>query len=268
MYYLKVLSKLFPIESIAFFMRLVERLEPNVICDIGSRDGSQSILFREIAPDAKIHAFEANPRLAGLMRDNSKLQNSNVDIQNYAISNFDGISTFTVDSIDESLGNGSLRELVSSDPKNVYNVDTKRLANILSLEHSDKAILWIDVEGCGYEVVQGIEGIKDSVLAIHIEVETKEFWSGQKLHKDIVQLMDEFGFYDVIADLHSHGQGNVVFINKNLIQNKKFLIGRMILETFLFHFLAKMSNKLRIKSAFPALHRFAKSAIGGFLIRK
>jgi len=43
------------------FDRLLKIINPDVICDVGSLNGGESLRFRDCVPNAKIFAFEANP---------------------------------------------------------------------------------------------------------------------------------------------------------------------------------------------------------------
>ena len=45
------------------FHFLINKIDPDLVLDIGSRDGKDSLIFRKILPKAKINAFEANPDL-------------------------------------------------------------------------------------------------------------------------------------------------------------------------------------------------------------
>ncbi len=44
-----------------FFVGVVKSLQVDCILDIGSRDGDQSLLFRDLRPTAYVAAFEASP---------------------------------------------------------------------------------------------------------------------------------------------------------------------------------------------------------------
>lgn len=43
------------------FCAVLKAMDVDCVCDIGSRDGDQAILFRQLRPNAAVLAFEANP---------------------------------------------------------------------------------------------------------------------------------------------------------------------------------------------------------------
>ena len=53
--------------------------------------------------------------------------------------------------------------------------------------------LWIDVEGAGFEVIEGIAGLRERVCAINLEIETQSFWQQQRLGADVVAALRELG---------------------------------------------------------------------------
>ena len=54
------------------------------------------------------------------------------------------------------------------------------------------------------------------VKMIHAEVETREFWKGQRLFDDILSLMQQKGFYPAVQKIYGHGQGNAIFLRNEI----------------------------------------------------
>jgi hypothetical protein len=101
--------------------------------------------------------------------------------------------------------------------------------------------LWIDVEGAAYEVFEGIERIANRVQFLHVEVEAKETWSGQKLVTDIDALLKRLGFCFVGRGFgYKKIQYDVVYINRRTFKNSRlkvmWIIGLAVLVTYLERF--------------------------------
>ena len=83
--------------------------------------------------------------------------------------------------------------------------------------------LWIDVEGAAYEVLEGIDRIRDRVCLVHVEVETRAFWQGQRLWPDIDALMRQLGFTP-IARRPGDEQFDVVFVNDRWLGRSRAVV--------------------------------------------
>jgi FkbM family methyltransferase len=77
--------------------------------------------------------------------------------------------------------------------------------------------LWIDVEGAGYEVLEGISGIAEQVCVVHIEVETTDYWRKQHLWTEVRDLMLDFG-HTAVARTRGNSQFDVVFVNNRFMR--------------------------------------------------
>ena len=76
------------------FYFLLKRYSPDIVCDIGSRDGRESLKFRSILPDSKVIAFEANPENYAKMVDDHSLVEHAIDVVNQAVSDKHGVIDF------------------------------------------------------------------------------------------------------------------------------------------------------------------------------
>jgi hypothetical protein len=76
--------------------------------------------------------------------------------------------------------------------------------------------LWIDVEGAAYEVLKGVSGIKNRIDLIHVEVETREYWQGQKLKGDVVTLARSLG-YEILARGRTDEQHDLVLVSRRVL---------------------------------------------------
>jgi FkbM family methyltransferase len=210
-----------PIVSSEFLFRtLAKHLGAEVICDVGAFDCFHSKRFR--ATGAKVIAFEANPVNFEVLARNASLSAAGIELFNYAAWNRDEEVTFNV--VDATARGTEWRNMISSirerTPDNSYETRPVRVRAVrldtflvdLLAGPAPTIALWIDVEGAAYEVLEGIAGIRDRVCLVHVEVETRAFWQGQRLWPDVDALMRQFGFTP-IARRPGDLQFDVLYMN-------------------------------------------------------
>lgn len=209
------------------FYSLLEKCDISCICDVGSMDGADSLLFRNLKPQAHIFAFEPNKHNFREMVNNNALIDNHIQIFNCAVCDKNGVAELRIvdkecDSpylTQDRKGMSSLYARGDVEISETIQVRTTRIDDFL-LPYTDitNIALWIDVEGGGYQVLKGIDRIKDRISIVHIEVENKEIWRGQKLYTDVLGLMTEYGFTMVVNSSSStkNGQGNAVFVRQDL----------------------------------------------------
>lgn len=218
-----------PIVSSEFLFRsLAKHLGAKVICDVGAFDCFHSRRFR--ATGAKVIALEANPVNFDVLTRDASLAAAGIELFNYAAWNRDETVTFNL--IDATARDAQWRTMISSIHERTSNnrfasepvrVRAVRLDTFLTDLHPgpERAIaLWIDVEGAAYEVLEGIDGIRDRVCLVHVEVETRAFWQGQRLWPDIDALMGQLGFTP-IARRSGDEQFDVLFVNDRWLRRSR-----------------------------------------------
>ena len=233
--------------TLLFFL-LLKFLKVDLICDIGSMDGSSSLRFRKILPYVDIFAFEANPINFKSMQEDEKLVHQSLFIQNKAVWKSDGKIKFYMipysekDVFKKGISSTRRRVLKNSDVDEVeVEVESVRLDNfILNLSKQYKHIaLWIDVEGAAYEVLLGIKNIIDRVNLIHVEVETKRYWEDQKLKQDVENLTEEMGFHLLGRGLNED-QHDLVFVNQKNYEKNPLKYRLIVLSSLFFQHLLKI----------------------------
>lgn len=203
------------VKSRHLFYYLLRRLQPDLILDVGSRNGSDSLAFRKACPKARIVAIEAHPDLAAAMRQNPTLAAARIEILSCAISDSDGEATFTVYRGEKRLG--SLMDPGARQVAEVIRVPTHRLDSLFGPADGSRAALWIDVEGATYQALRGAERLLDSVLLLHTEAEWEPAWAGQKLAGDVTALLEERGLVPIFTGMKRRiPQGNIVFARRDL----------------------------------------------------
>jgi hypothetical protein len=78
------------------FLILLHYLRPSLVLDVGSLDGSDSLRFRGMLPDATIYAVEPNPYLYKAMVSDPRLSAARINAVNCAVSSQDGTARFYI----------------------------------------------------------------------------------------------------------------------------------------------------------------------------
>lgn len=204
------------------FVRLLPRLQISSVCDIGSMDGADALIFRDAAPTSSVYAFEANPENYRLMEANRALQQHNIQPVPLAVTDYDGTAEFFLVAAHCGRGLSSLHQRSSewASPAGVVEVKTTRLDTFLADKSrpDDRLALWIDAEGKAYEVLRGTTGVAKQVHLLHVEVETSAcIGVDQKFYSDVKALLQQLGFAEFATDqAHSDIQFNALFLRSDL----------------------------------------------------
>jgi len=222
------------------FNRLLEKMQVDVVFDVGSLDGSDALRFRTARPAAEIYAFECNPENLRQMRANPRLRERDIHVVPSAASDRDGVADFFLVAADftyprhnDARGMSSLHRRDAARSATVVRVATTRLDTFVREKCSPRARVgvWIDTEGKSFEVVQGTAGVADQVRVLHLKVETTAaIATGQKLYQQVKQQLRQLGFSEVATDKSTdHPQFNAVFVRDSW--NPSLLLW---LKTYLF----------------------------------
>jgi FkbM family methyltransferase len=246
------------------FISILKARKADGVCDIGSRDGDQSLLFRHLLPGAAVLAFEANPINLEAMRKDARLLSARIEMFPYAISNERGTAQFHIADVDYSdpsanRGTSSLLASSTEKPRETISVETHRIDEFISEGYSalQRVGLWIDVEGAEFAVLEGMSGIKDRIIAVHVETSNEARWIGQKPLNDLVRLMSTHGF-DLCARNFGCGDsewGDVVFVQKRAAQEMGFRLALCRFKARAGYWLRADSIAVLLKGRLPWLYR-------------
>ena len=184
------------------FHLLIAFLKPDVILDIGSMDGSDSKRFAKLVPGARIVAFEGNPYNYRAMTADTELNSALVRVEHRLVSDVSGETRFFVqrpldDAAAFNRGTSSTLERSLDDARaEEVVVDAVRVDDFLDSEYPSaaKVAAWVDVEGFSHGVLASMTRAAERIKVMHVEVETREVWPGQKLETDVLALAKELGF--------------------------------------------------------------------------
>lgn len=204
----------------------------NVICDVGAYDCAHSKRFRNTG--AHVIAFEANPHCFESLVADASIAEAEIEIVNMAAWNKDERVAFHIVDL-PGAGKESQRTPISSalermpaygfaaEPTEVAAVRLDTYLRNIAQKPAGPIAIWIDAEGAGYEVIEGMEQIRDSICLVHIEVEMERFWLNQHLCSDIVEIMRRFGF-TAVAREPGKLQFDVLFVNDQWLERAPMLV--------------------------------------------
>lgn len=207
------------------FASLLPRMQISVICDVGSMNGADAVIFSAAAPRSSVYAFEPNPlnfRLMEARRD--FFQERNISLVPAAATNYDGVAEFFLveaqySQADPRRGMSSLYRR-SGESAAVVRVRTTRLDSFLVAECPGEArvAVWIDAEGAAYEVIEGLAGVVERVQLLHVEIETSPcIGANQKVYPEVKALLRRLGFSELATDqVRDQVQFNALFFRAAL----------------------------------------------------
>jgi len=221
-----------PADTKSLFVSLIKRWQCDLILDIGSMDGKQSLLFKDTLPAAKVVAFEANPKNYEKMAADPALRDRVTAIPK-AVSDKDGTATFHIAEADyekpytheNNRGISSLLDRPGIKVASSTTVQTVRLDSFLKQPDYatfQRLAFWIDAESAEYLVLDGMRGIADRVCALHVEIVKNPERPGERGLADIQTLLAAMKFTLLASDLGpADNWGNVVFVRDSLLPDTR-----------------------------------------------
>lgn len=158
----------------------------------------------------------------------SRLRDERIELLSFAVSNATGIARFHVTDVDytDPMTNKGTSSLLLSEvfpvKDTVEVVETRRIDEFILSEFSQALAiaLWIDVEGAEYFVIEGMSGIKDRVMVVHVETAKVPLRKGQKTLAELTVLMESQGFALCGSNIRRTADwGDVVYVNRRVIRD-------------------------------------------------
>jgi FkbM family methyltransferase len=160
------------------------------ILDCGANIGLATRYWLERFPEAKIHAFEPDPRLFEILKRNVKeVSTENVTLHRKAVWHRNTTLTFQSTGVET----GAITDVTAIEDANSIQVEAIDIAEFLD-ERID--FLKMDIEGAECQVIPALDGKLDNVLAMYIEYHS---YDGQKQRLgDIISTLEDNGFRHAI----------------------------------------------------------------------
>ncbi|QLD90787.1 FkbM family methyltransferase [Natronomonas salina] len=133
--------------------------EGKVFWDVGANQGIYSMLAAE--QDLDVHAFEPGEKARSILRENEALNDVDVNVHSFALSDEDGEKTLA------KTGNTGTRSLVSDGEQDGDTVQIKRGE---SVDAPTPDVMKIDVEGHELKVLDGLGECLDACQLCYVEV--------------------------------------------------------------------------------------------------
>jgi FkbM family methyltransferase len=171
--------------------------EPRIL-DCGANLGLASLSFKRLHPRARITAFEADPALAAMARDNLKTNGAaDVEVVHAAVWTHDGTLDFHCEGADSGAIAGLAGEgQPGSGP--VRTVPCVRLRDLLEREPVD--LLKLDIEGAEAPVLADCAGALGQVRALIAEIH--DFHPDRRHTPEILSRLSDAGFTYTLDELH------------------------------------------------------------------
>jgi FkbM family methyltransferase len=250
------------------FSAVLKALRADCVCDIGSRDGDQALLFRHLRPEATVLAFEANPINFQQMANDPRLVKHQIQVLPLAVSNARGTAQFHITDVDyddpnSNKGTSSLLGGGDVKVKGSVEVETCRIDEVVPARCSNAEVvgLWIDVEGAEFDVLEGMSGIRDRVVAVHVETARVPFREGQKTLEALVALMRSYGFQMAGSNIPKEGSwGDVVFVSERTARTLGVRLAWCKLKGHLARWVSADHAAVFLKARWPACYRVLRRA--------
>lgn len=231
-----------------------------VILDIGSQYGNESIVLKQAFRNSKVYAFECNPDAIKIWRQNVKQKD--ILLVEKAVSDVEGTVDFypinpyktVTPHKDGNIGASSLFKANPAYPYEKYSQDCIMIESTTihtwAYENHIKRIdlVWLDVQGAELKALKGMEDLLTAVKLIHTEVSFKPVYIGQPLFKDIDAFLKKKHFLFIGFENISGWFGDANYINARYLSNLQEWICRG--EVFLRWLINLKYHKKRLKLLF------------------
>jgi FkbM family methyltransferase len=203
------------------FFDLVRMSTAKLFLEVGAKDAEASRHVAGTQPDNKVIAFEANPYTFSYFNNHFDYKNIGVSYQNIALAEKSGTVKINVRKNNRGKpiadGQASLLKHKTYAPGHIQvDVKASTMNEVLIQNSNNKYALWMDVEGALEPVLKGARQVLQYMQVSFIEVETKEFWSGQWVKSDVDNFLKSAGLIEIARDFQSRRQCNVIYIPQSL----------------------------------------------------
>lgn len=205
----------------ALFDECLDAIQPDLVLEVGAFEAAFSQRCAERFPSASVIAFEANPRVHEFYAP--KLD-TKIDYRFQAVTDQPGSIEIHIPDIVRGVKKptlnrmASIREIAYRDSEmETVTVPATTLDLVTEGIATERAIMWIDVEGACDFVLRGAGSVLAKTAAVMIELETSAARKDQALAPEIINMLEAKGFTALARDCQRQAQFNAIFINRALV---------------------------------------------------
>lgn len=197
------------------FLSIQNKISPDIAIEVGAFNGDFSKQISETGID--VFAFEASPYVYNRFKN----ELSHINYINKAVSDKNEMIKFEIQSdIDPAAaGNNSIKN--RNEKKDYFYIDVEAvtLDTYFKDKEFGKAVLWIDAEGSGGEVLRGAGNVLKNTASIYMELEEKDFWIDAMQKNEIVEYLRDKGFSLVYEVPCYTAQVDAIFVNNLYLED-------------------------------------------------
>lgn len=208
--------------TVQLFFNLSKQFSAINLIECGANDASVSRRFINEVPGRSAIAIEASP----FVYDNFKKANicKGLSYVQIGLSNKKSVIEFNIPKVtDESTSIfGSFQKLpqyyseYSTVPVKVEKLDAVMKA---SMKINAPTVMWVDVEGEAFKVLQGATNtlLNKNTIMIYIEVQESTHYKSEKKAIEIVDFLEGFGFVPVARDFPLADLYNLLLVKRSVL---------------------------------------------------
>jgi len=184
--------------------KIITRDNPNIL-DVGTFDGTDSLMFANTYPKGHVFSFEADPDVCIIFKNNIdryELPNNNITLIEKAVSDTSGKLIFNRALDDDRKGAGSsgtvLRPTthlerhphVKFEQIEIECITLDSWFNKQNLDYIDFA--WTDVNGAEISLLRGAQNILKHIKYLQLECIDWSLWENQPTKNELLSLIPNF----------------------------------------------------------------------------
>lgn len=187
-------------EQLTFLNEISKKNQITHFLDIGANIGYYSLYFNDIH---NVYAFEPNKKNLTILKENNELNNFDIKIYGFGLSNLNSETEIWYTNKDKMGGSAIFDkndpELKKYDPKNIIRekISTKKLDEVINVNRS-KILVKIDVERHEKKVLEGMKKIiQNNNIFMQIEI-------GEQNKNEIFNFLKELNLKWINTIKHDH----------------------------------------------------------------
>lgn len=188
-------------ERICWFLSKVSTFHDlddiKTIFDVGSLNGSESVMIAQLLPHCRIYSFEPHPVSVNMVRDNQKDFSDRLTCIQKAVSDFNGKTKFHVTPT-SGKGASSLLKPIGGPAGTSYTEIEVECTTVEQFckENNIKTVdmFWMDVQGNELNVIKGIGSMINDVKVIYAETGKRAYYENHTMETEITEYLSSRQF--------------------------------------------------------------------------